>query len=99
MLVVDDVEQNLALLGGLVRTLGYEVETARDGLEALAKMVLGFDLVLLDVMMPGLDGYEVARRVRADPRTPDPPIIPVAVPDTPEDPVKALQAASRAFSA
>jgi putative two-component system response regulator len=99
ILVVDDVEQNLALLGGLVRTLGYEVETARDGLEALAKLVLGFDLVLLDVMMPGLDGYEVARRVRADPRTQDLPIILVTVLDSREDRVKAIQAGASDFIA
>ncbi len=99
ILVVDDVEQNLALLGGLVRALGYEVETARDGLEALAKLVLGFDLVLLDVMMPGVDGYEVARRVRADPRTQDLPIILVTVLDSREDRVKAIQAGASDFIA
>jgi putative two-component system response regulator len=99
ILVVDDVEQNLALLGGLVRALGYEVETARDGLEALAKLALGVDLVLLDVMMPGLDGYEVARRVRADPRTHDLPIILVTVLDSREDRVKAIQAGASDFIA
>jgi putative two-component system response regulator len=99
ILVVDDVEQNVALLGGLVRSLGYEVETARDGLEALAKMVLGIDLVLLDVMMPGLDGYEVARRVRADPRTKDLPIILVTVLDSREDRVRAIQAGASDFIA
>jgi putative two-component system response regulator len=99
ILVVDDVEQNLALLGGLVRSLGYEVETARDGLEALAKLALEVDLVLLDVMMPGLDGYEVARRVRADPRTADLPIILVTVLDSREDRVKAIQAGASDFIA
>ena len=99
ILVVDDVEQNLALLGGLVRSLGYEVETARDGLEALAKLALGVDLVLLDVMMPGLDGYEVARRVRADARTADLPIILVTVLDSREDRVKAIQAGASDFIA
>jgi putative two-component system response regulator len=99
ILVVDDVEQNVALLGGLVRSLGYEVETARDGLEALAKMALGIDLVLLDVMMPGLDGYEVARRVRADPRTKDLPIILVTVLDSREDRVRAIQAGASDFIA
>jgi putative two-component system response regulator len=99
ILVVDDVEQNLALLGGLVRSLGYEVETARDGLEALAKLAMGVDLVLLDVMMPGLDGYEVARRVRADARTADLPIILVTVLDSREDRVKAIQAGASDFIA
>jgi putative two-component system response regulator len=99
ILVVDDVEQNVALLGGLVRSLGYQVETARDGIEALAKAPLGIDLVLLDVMMPGLDGYEVARRVRADPRTQDLPIILVTVLDSREDRVRAIQAGASDFIA
>jgi putative two-component system response regulator len=99
ILVVDDVEQNLALLGSLVRSLGYEVETARDGLEALAKLALGVDLVLLDVMMPGLDGYEVARRVRSDSRTGDLPIILVTVLDSREDRVRAIQAGASDFIA
>jgi putative two-component system response regulator len=99
ILVVDDVEQNRALLGGLVRSLGYDVDTARDGLEALAKVRQGFDLVLLDVMMPGLDGYEVARRVRADSRTCDLPIILVTVLDSREDRVKAIQAGASDFIA
>jgi putative two-component system response regulator len=99
ILVVDDVEQNRALLGGLVRSLGYRMETAGDGLEALAKLALGIDLVLLDVMMPGLDGYEVARRVRADPRTRDLPIILVTVLDSREDRLKAIQAGASDFIA
>lgn len=99
ILVVDDVEQNRTLLGGLVRSLGYEVETARDGLEALAKLALAVDLVLLDVMMPGLDGYEVTRRVRADPRTQDLPIILVTVLEGREDRIKAIQAGASDFIA
>lgn len=99
ILVVDDVEQNRTLLGGLVRSLGYEVETARDGLEALAKLALAVDLVLLDVMMPGLDGYEVTRRVRADPRTQDLPIILVTVLEGREDRVRAIQAGASDFIA
>ena len=99
ILVVDDVEPNLALLGSLVRSLGYEVETSRDGLEALAKLALGVDLMLLDVMMPGLDGYDVTRRVRADPRTADLPIILVTVLDSREDRLKAIQAGASDFIA
>src|ERR1700680_4865251 len=92
ILVVDDVEQNLALLGGLVRSLGYEVETARDGLEALAKLALGGDLVLRDFMSPGRGASEVPRRVRPAARTPDLLIILVTVLASREDRVKAIQA-------
>ncbi|HLX11098.1 MAG TPA: HD domain-containing phosphohydrolase [Thermoanaerobaculia bacterium] len=99
ILVVDDIEQNRALLGGLVRSLGYDVDTAGDGLEALAKLEDGIDLVLLDVMMPGLDGYEVARRVRAEARTRDLPVILVTVLDSREDRVRAIQAGASDFIA
>src|SRR5688572_26886128 len=64
ILVVDDVEQNRIVVGALVESLGYEVETANDGLEALGKLGDGIDLVLLDVMMPGLSGFDVLRRMR-----------------------------------
>ena len=75
VLVVDDVEKNRLLLSGVVESLGYKVETARDGLDALAKLPLGIDLVLLDVMMPGLDGFEVVKRLRADARYAKLPVI------------------------
>ncbi|HVS00199.1 MAG TPA: HD domain-containing phosphohydrolase [Thermoanaerobaculia bacterium] len=99
ILVVDDLDHNRILLGGLVETLGYEVETARDGLEALAKLPLDVDLILLDVMMPGIDGYEVTRRVRADPIFCDLPIIVVTALDNREDRVRAVQAGANDFIA
>jgi putative two-component system response regulator len=99
ILVVDDVEQNVVLLATLVVGLGYEVETARDGLDALAKLALDIDLVLLDVMMPGLDGYEVARRLRAEPRWCDLPVIMVTMLDSREDRIRAIQAGASDFIA
>ncbi len=99
VLVVDDVERNRLLLSGVVESLGYEVETARDGLDALAKLPLGIDLVLLDVMMPGLDGYEVARRLRGDPRFAELPVIMVTALDSREDRIHAVQAGANDFIA
>jgi putative two-component system response regulator len=99
ILVVDDVEQNVALLGGLVRSLGHEVMTAGDGFEALQQLARGVDLMLLDVMMPGLDGLEVTRRARANPATRDLPIILVTGLDSREDRVKAAQAGASDFIA
>jgi putative two-component system response regulator len=93
------VEQNVALLGGMVRSLGHEVTTASGGLEALRQLGNGVDVVLLDVMMPGLDGFEVARRVRADPATRDLPIIMVTMLDSREDRVKAVEAGASDFIA
>jgi DNA-binding response OmpR family regulator len=69
VLVVDD-EPNIVLsLEFLMRQAGYEVRVARDGDAALAAIAQQApDLVLLDLMMPGRDGYEVCQAIRADPR-------------------------------
>ena len=99
ILVVDDVDHNRMLLEGLVESFGYAVETARDGLDALAKLPLDIDLILLDVMMPGIDGYEVARRVRADASYGHVPIIMVTALDSREDRVRAVQAGANDFIA
>jgi adenylate cyclase len=68
ILVVDDVPQNVRLLQAVLEPRGYEVVPAGSGEEALAR-VAGADLVLLDVVMPGLDGYDVCRRLREDAAT------------------------------
>ncbi len=75
LLLVDDVKANLLLLAKALGQ-GYECRLATDGASALTQ---AFDdppdLILLDVMMPGLDGYEVCRRLKADPRTVNIPVI------------------------
>jgi putative two-component system response regulator len=65
VLVVDDDDAVRNAHARLVASLGYEVETAADGIEAWAKLPLGFDLVLLDGDMPVLDGFALAERIRA----------------------------------
>ncbi len=75
ILVVDDEPNLRDLLESFLVQLGYEVETARDGIEALAKIDLDFDLMFLDLIMPGMDGYEVIQRVRENPSGIDLPII------------------------
>lgn len=75
ILLVDDTETNLDIL---VDTLGedYEVAVATDGPTALALAKEHTpDLILLDIMMPGMDGYEVCRRLMADPATAQTPVI------------------------
>jgi two-component system alkaline phosphatase synthesis response regulator PhoP len=76
VLVVDDNQQNLELLQAYLETLGCRIVTARDGVEALA--VIGRDqpdLILLDVMMPRMSGFEVCKKLKADPQTRSIPII------------------------
>jgi class 3 adenylate cyclase len=70
ILVVDDIVQNVKLLTDLLTIKGYDVVTASNGEEALARIKAEKpDLVLLDVMMPGISGYDVCRRIREDPET------------------------------
>jgi adenylate cyclase len=76
ILVVDDIPQNVKLLADLLAVKGYLVATASNGEEALAKVASDKpDLILLDVMMPGMSGYDVCRRLRADPETALLPIV------------------------
>jgi adenylate cyclase len=76
ILVVDDLPQNVRLLRAVLEPRGYEVASASSGKEALARLAAGgVDLVLLDVVMPGLDGYEVCRRLRADEATAFLPVV------------------------
>jgi len=68
ILAVDDLPQNLRLLDAVLSPRGYRVLTAASGEEALEMLpTAGADLVLLDILMPGIDGYEVCRRIRATP--------------------------------
>lgn len=76
ILIVDDDVDTLKLVGLIVQRQGYEVQVASSGAQALAMLQSEVpDLVLLDIMMPEMDGYEVARKMREDPRTAEVPII------------------------
>ena len=99
ILIVDDEEQNRELLQAILKELGYKFETARDGIEALAKMKMDIDLVLLDVMMPGMDGYEVARRIRSEKETVDTPIIMVTSLASREDRLRVFETGANDFIA
>jgi class 3 adenylate cyclase len=76
ILVVDDLPENLRLLQAVLEPRGYEVVLATSGEEAFERLASDpIDLILLDVVMPGIDGFEVCRRVRADEQTRFLPIV------------------------
>ncbi|MBM3300821.1 MAG: response regulator, partial [Deltaproteobacteria bacterium] len=97
ILVVDDEQQNRDLLEALLASMEYESEMAQDGFEALAMLRPGLDLVLLDVMLPGIDGFEVARRIRQDPQCGDVPIIMVTALSGKQDRLAAVEAGANDF--
>jgi putative two-component system response regulator len=93
ILVVDDQPQNIELLEAHLITQGYEIVTAANGEEALGKLSGNqIDLILLDVMMPGMDGFEVTRRVRQDNTHRLLPIILVTALRETQDRVKGIEA-------
>lgn len=83
ILVVDDIDDNLFLLQTVLETVGYEVDTAGNGGTALEKVShTPPDLILMDVMMPDMNGYEVTRQIRQNPDLPFMPILMVTAYDT-----------------
>jgi len=98
ILVVDDVEKNVRLLADVLAAKGYAVRTAASGDAALASIAEQCpDLVLLDVMMPGLSGYDVCRTLRADERHAMLPIVLVTALDPATERVKGLEAGADDF--
>ena len=92
LLVVDDDEINREMLSAMLRTLSYDSELASSGPEALEKLDGSYDIVLLDYMMPGMDGVEVCKRIREESRFNDIPIIMVTALSATEDRLRAVEA-------
>lgn len=93
ILVVDDVADNVEILRMRLSSLGYEVVVAEDGEQALIRVREDLpDLILLDIMMPKIDGLEVVRRLKADTTLPFIPVILVTAKATPKDVVAGLDA-------
>jgi len=98
VLVVDDTPQNVKLLADVLGAKGFVAITAFSGEEGLAKVAAERpDLVLLDVMMPGISGYDVCRRLRADPATALLPVVLVTSLDPHEERVKGIEAGADDF--
>src|SRR4051812_29853582 len=76
ILIIDDLPQNVRLLEAILAPRGYRVSAAHSGLDALAVVADdAIDLVLLDILMPEMDGYEVCRALRAEPETSFLPVV------------------------
>jgi class 3 adenylate cyclase len=98
LLVVDDTPVNVKLLGDLLAAKGYAVVTAASGKEALEKIDGERpDLVLLDVMMPGMSGYDVCRKLRENPATAMLPVVMVTALDPGQERVKGIEAGADDF--
>ena len=98
ILVVDDNPQNVKLLADVLAHQGYRVDTADSGTAALESIRRDPpDLVLLDVIMPGVDGFEVCRALRLDPRSEALPVIMVTGLDQREERIKGLEAGADDF--
>lgn len=99
ILVVDDQRTNAEMVSGLLRNLGYEVELALGGQEALDLVhTKGPDLVISDILMPGVDGYELCRRLRANTATELLPVILVTSAEQSER-IKGIEAGADDFLA
>jgi len=92
ILIVDDTLENVQLLGNFFKNEGYQINVAQNGLQALDVVkVSSPDLILLDIMMPELDGYETCKRLKADPITAGIPIIFLTAKVETEDIVKGFK--------
>jgi two-component system cell cycle response regulator len=98
VLVVDDILSNVKLLEAKLTAEYFEVLTAFSGEQALARVAADLpDIVLLDVMMPGMDGFEVCRRIKSNAKTTHIPIVMVTALDQPSDRVMGLDAGADDF--
>ncbi len=98
VLVVDDVPANVKLLEARLSAEYFDVTTASNGIEALALCERAeCDIILLDVMMPELDGFEVCRKIKSNPLTHHIPVVMVTALDQPSDRVRGLEAGADDF--
>lgn len=98
ILLVDDNEHNLELLQAYVEDLGWELRSARDGAEAIAMVrAQQPDIILLDVMMPRMSGYQVCSTLKRDPATRDIPIVMVTALNEVGDAERAVESGADDF--
>ena len=98
ILVVDDEKKNRIFLKDVLEVKGYHVSEAEDGKQAFHRVMNDPpDVILLDVMMPGMDGFEVCRRLKKDPKTASIPILMVTALSERSDRIKGIEAGANEF--
>ena len=97
ILVVDDEANNRLLLNGMLKRLGHEPLAVENAIVALRTLDRTFDLVLADVVMPEMDGFEMVRRIRGNPEIQDIPVIMVTTLSDKDDRLQAVQAGANDF--
>ena len=98
VLVVDDIEANRRVLQAKLEAKYFDVILAKDGFEALEVVARETpDIILLDIMMPGMDGFEVCRRLKEDPKVSHIPVVMVTALNDQEDRVRGLEAGAEDF--
>src|SRR5690348_16301809 len=98
IVVIDDTQSLLQLVSLYLKQAGHQVTTANDGVEGVrAAQHVKPDLIITDVMMPNMDGYEVTRRLRRDPATARIPIITLTAHSELESKIKAFEAGADDF--
>ena len=99
ILIVDDDEANRELLEGFLELFGHQSESVEDGLKAMARLQAGRvpDLVLMDVMMPAMNGFEATRAIRRHPDLRDLPVVMVTALTSKEDRLQAVEAGANDF--
>ena len=98
ILVVDDDEMVLMALDELLKPEGYEVQTVSSGSEALRKLdTNGFDLLMFDVIMPEMDGYELCKRVREKEKYRETPVVFLTAKSRDEDRARGLESGANLY--
>jgi DNA-binding response OmpR family regulator len=98
ILIVEDEESLLKLESILLSSKGYKVTGVRDGLAALNEIEKSKpDLILLDIMMPGIDGFEVCRRIKENPDTKDIPVVMLTAKKSTADQARGVEVGADAY--
>ena len=98
LLVVDDNEMNRDVLARRLSRLGHQISLAEDGEEALSKIrAFSYDLVMLDIMMPRMSGYEVLEQIKSDPALRDTPVIVISAIDELDSVVRCIEAGAEDY--